>query len=74
MKEAKLKIKRELDTVYIDSSGGKHIKYKDALSAEGQIQSTKAYKRDIKNRIMKITELIMQVLKSEKKAAIKNKQ
>jgi len=60
-----LKIKKELDTVYIDSSGTKHLDYMRALCAEAQIESCRQYKLHKKQRIMDIVELIMQVLKSE---------
>ena len=59
------KIKRELDTVYIDSSGRKHLDYMKALCAEAQISMARERKLQQKQRIMDIVELIMQVLKSE---------
>ena len=60
-----LKIQRELDTVYIDSSGTKHLDYMKALCAEAQIESCRERKLQKKQRIMDIVELIMQVLKGE---------
>ena len=60
-----LKIQRELDTVYIDSSGTKHLDYMKALCAEAQIESCRQRKLEKKQRIMNTVELIMQVLKSE---------
>lgn len=60
-----LKLKSELDTVYIDSSGKKYLKEIDALRAEAQIQLSRDSKLQIKKRIMDIIELVMQVLKSE---------
>ena len=60
-----LKIKKELETVYIDSGGKKYLNYMDALCAESQIQSCIEHKLQQKKRIMDIVELIMQVLKSE---------
>ena len=60
-----LKITNELDTVYIDSSGKKHLKYMDALCAEAQIQMCRELKLKQKQKIMEIVELVMQVLKSE---------
>jgi len=60
-----LKLKSELDTVYIDSSGKKYLKEIDALCAEAQIQLSRDSKLQIKKRIMDIIELVMQVLKSE---------
>ena len=60
-----LKLQKELETVYIDSSGKKYLDYMDALCAEPQIQQCREAKLIQKQRIMDIVELIMQVLKSE---------
>ena len=60
-----LKIKKELDTVYIDSSGRKHLDYMEARCAESQILTCKQHKLKQKQRIMDTIELIMQVLKSK---------
>ena len=60
-----LKIKKELDTVYIDSSGRRHLDYIRAMCAETQIGAVRDRKLQQKQRIMDIVELIMQVLKSE---------
>ena len=60
-----LKITRELDTVYIDSSGTRHLDYMKALCAQAQINSCRERKLQKKQRIMDTIELIMQVLKSE---------
>ena len=60
-----LKIRRELDTVYIDSGGTKHLDYMKALCAEAQIQSGRDRKLQQEKKIMDIIEKIMQVLKSE---------
>ena len=60
-----LKLKSELDTIYIDSSGKRYLKEIDALCAEAQIQLSRDRKLQIKKRIMDIIELLMQVLKSE---------
>ena len=60
-----LRLKKELDTVYIDSSGKKHLEHIEALCAETQIQMNRERKLQIKKRIMDIVELIMKVLKSE---------
>ena len=65
MNDNDLKIKKELDTVYIDSSGRKHLDYMKALCAESQIAQCRERKLQRKQRIMKIVELIMQILKSE---------
>ena len=63
--DQKLEVKKELDVVYIDSGGTKHLDYMKALCAEAQIQECIDRKLQIKQRIMDIVELIMQVLKSE---------
>jgi|TARA_Y100000310_G_scaffold167662_1_gene167618 arabinogalactan endo-1,4-beta-galactosidase len=60
-----LRLKNELDTVYIDSSGKKHLDYMEALCAETQIQMCRESKLQQKQKIMDIIELVMQVLKSE---------
>ena len=60
-----LEIKKELDTVYIDSSGKRHLDYMEARCAESQILKCKERKLQQRQRIMEITELIMQVLKSK---------
>ena len=65
MNDNDLKIKRELDTVYIDSSGTKHLNYMKALCAQAQINSCIERKLQKKQRIMDIVELVMQVLRSE---------
>ena len=60
-----LKLKKELETVYIDSSGKKHLNHMDALCAESQIQVCIERKLKQRQRIMDIVELVMQVLKDE---------
>ena len=60
-----LRLQKELDTVYIDSSGKRHLDYMKALCAEAQIQAVRERKLQQKQRIMDIVELIMQVLKGE---------
>ena len=60
-----LRLQKELDSVYIDSSGKKHLDYMKALCAEAQIQTVRERKLQQKQRIMDIVELIMQVLKGE---------
>ena len=65
MNKNDLKIRKELDTVYIDSGGTRHLDYMKALCAETQIQSGRDRKLQQRQRIMDIVELIMQVLKSE---------
>jgi hypothetical protein len=63
--DQKLEIKKELDVVYIDSGGKRHLDYMKALCAEAQIQICIDRKLQIKQGIMDIVELIMQVLKDE---------
>ena len=65
MKNNDQKIKRELDTVYIDTGGTRHLDYMKALCAEAQIQACRDRKSQQKKKIMDIVEMIMQVLKSE---------
>ena len=65
MNDNNLKIKHELDTVYIDSSGGRHLTYEKALCAEAQIQTVKEFKLKQKEQIMDIIELVMKILKRE---------
>jgi hypothetical protein len=60
-----LKLKSELETVYIDSGGKKHLDYMEALCAEAQIQVCRERKLQQKQRIMNIVELVMQMLKGE---------
>ena len=60
-----LKIKKELDTVYIDSSGKKYLDYMEARCAEAQILSCMERKLQQQKRIMDTIELIMQVLESK---------
>ena len=60
-----LKLKHELESVYIDSSGGKHLKYDEALCAEAQIQACIQRKLEEREKVMEIVELLMQILKSE---------
>ena len=64
MSKNSLKINKELDVVYIDSSGKRHLEYKKALCAEAQIEICRR-KLERKKRIMDIVDLIMRVLKSE---------
>ena len=65
MKNNDQKIKRELDTVYIDTGGTRHLDYMKALCAQAQINSCIERKLQKKQRIMDTVELIMQILKSE---------
>ena len=59
------KIQRELDTVYIDSSGGRHLTLMKALCSQAQIDACIDRKLQKKQRTMDTVELIMQILKSE---------
>ena len=65
MSKSNLNIKKELDVVYIDSGGTRHLDYKKALCAEAQIEMCKERKLQEKKRTMDIVELVMRVLKSE---------
>ncbi len=65
MQEVDLKIKKELDTVYITSDGRKFLKYMDALYAQSLIEQGVELKLSKQKRIMNIVEIIMNVLKSE---------
>ena len=65
MSKNNLKIKKELDVIYIDSGGTRHLDRKKALCAEAQIQMCRERKLQQKQRIMDIVELVMQVLKGE---------
>ena len=60
-----LKLKKELEFVYIDSNGKKYLEYMEAQCAEAQIQMCIERKLQKKQMIMDTVELIMQVLKSE---------
>jgi hypothetical protein len=65
LSKSNLNIKKELDVVYIDSSGTRYLDYKKALCAEAQIEMCKERKLQQKKRNMDIIELVMRVLKSE---------
>ena len=60
-----LKLQKELDNVYIDSSGKKHLDYTEALYAEIQLQVYEESKLQQQRKIMDIIELVMRMLKSE---------
>ena len=65
MTKSNLKIKEELDTVYIISDGRKFLNYKDALYWESELQSG-IERTIVKNKkVMDIVEKIMQVLRGE---------
>ena len=59
----KPKVKNELDTVYITSSGDRYLKEMDALCAEAQIQMVRASKEREKEKMMDIVELVQAVLR-----------
>ena len=56
-------IKKELETVYITSSGSKYLKKMDALSAESQIQQARQSKQRRKDRMTKLVDILFDVLK-----------
>ena len=66
MKEnSDLKLKHELSTVYIDTSGTKHLDYNKALCAQAQIDMAQEVKLQKKEEIMNIVELILRMLEKE---------
>jgi|TARA_Y100000034_G_scaffold107493_1_gene137082 hypothetical protein len=65
LKNNDLKIREELDTVYIDSGGTKHLDYIKALCAEAQIEACRERRQQRRQKIMDIVELIVNILKSE---------
>ena len=67
MQESNLKekIKTELEDVYIDSAGVRHLDLLKALYSESQIQIAKDRKLLREKKIMKIVDLVMQVLRAE---------
>tara|TARA_Y100001938_G_C7996510_1_gene382381 strand:- start:247 stop:630 length:384 start_codon:yes stop_codon:yes gene_type:complete len=63
--DLKTRIKNELDTVYIDSNGKKHLTHMEALCSEAQIDICRQRKLQKKEKIMKIVELVMRILEKE---------
>ena len=57
------KVKAELETVYITSSGTKHLKKMDALSAEAQIQMARESREKRRRIIMSMVDILINVLK-----------
>jgi predicted transcriptional regulator len=57
------KIKRELETVYITTSGDRFLKEMDALCAQSQIQQAKESKEKRRKKIMNMVDILMNVLK-----------
>ena len=58
-------IKKELETIYITSSGDKYIKEMDAICAEAQIQQAKESQQRRREKIMGIVELVFKILEEE---------
>ena len=58
----KPKVKNELGTIYITSSGSRYLNKMDALCAETQIQMIRESKERIEGERMDIVELIQNVL------------
>ena len=58
-------IRKELETIYITSSGDKYLKEMDAICAEAQIQQTKESKTRRKEKLMGKIEAILKVLLEE---------
>jgi len=58
-----VKVKAELETVYITSSGTKYLKKMDALCAEAQIQMARESREKRRRIIMSMVDILMHVLK-----------
>ncbi len=58
-------IRKELETIYITSSGDKYLKEMDAICAEAQIQQAKESKARRKEKLMGKIEAILEVLMEE---------
>jgi len=58
-------ITKELDTVYITSSGNKFLEEIDALCVEAQIQQEKKLQKRRRDKIMGIMKLVLKVLEEE---------
>ena len=56
-------IKRELETVYITTSGDRFLKEMDALCAQSQIQQAKESKEKRRKKIMNMVDILISVLK-----------
>ena len=59
------KIRKELETVFVISDGRKFLKYIDALYSQSEIEKGIGIKLSKQRKVMKIVELIMDVLKGE---------
>ena len=60
-----LRIKKELESVYIVSDGRKFLKHMDALYAESELQAGIENKLSKEKKIMDTVELIMRILESQ---------
>ena len=58
-----IKVKAELETVYITSSGSKHLKEMDAIRAESQILQARESKEIRRKRLMNMVDILMEILK-----------
>ena len=58
-----IKVKAELDTVYITSSGSRHLKEMDAIRAESQILQARESKEIRRKRLMNMVDILMEILK-----------
>ena len=58
-------VKKELETVYITSSGNKYLKEMDAICAEEQIQQAKKSQQKRREKIMGIVGLVVKILEEE---------
>tara|TARA_Y100000310_G_scaffold343634_1_gene452202 strand:+ start:1881 stop:2327 length:447 start_codon:yes stop_codon:yes gene_type:complete len=58
-----IKVRAELETVYVTSSGSKYLKKMDALCAESQIQQASESREKRRKRIMDMVDILIQVLK-----------
>ena len=58
-------VKKELETIYITSSGSKYLKEMDAICAEAQVQQAKESKERRKEKLMGKIEAILEVLMEE---------
>lgn len=56
-------IQKELDTVYITTSGDRFLKEMDALCAQSQIQQAKESKEKRRKKIMNMVDILISVLK-----------
>ena len=58
-----IKVKAELETVYITSSGTKYLKEMDAICAEAQIQMARESREKRRKIIMSMVDILIRVLK-----------